>query len=165
VFPNDQLTPPSAPAGRRPEKVLLGDQGWAVTEIGSCAGDRVRGAQTEGRRLAGADLAYYVLIGTSQAASGAQREVTQDCTCYCMRMLERRVHILLDDARYRRVAAAARERKTSVAAVIRDALDRTLAVEPERKRRAADELLAAEPAPVPETVEELKAELRAGRGW
>jgi hypothetical protein len=81
-----------------------------------------------------------------------------------MHMLERRVHILLDEARYRRVAAAAREQKTSVAAVIREALDRSLAVEPGARRRAADELLAADPAPVPETVEELKSELRAGRG-
>ena len=78
--------------------------------------------------------------------------------------MERRVHILLDDARHRRVEAAARKRKTSVAAVIRDALDHSLAVEPEGKRRAAAELLAADPAPVPESVEELKSELRAGRG-
>jgi DNA-binding transcriptional ArsR family regulator len=80
-----------------------------------------------------------------------------------MRMLERRVHILLDDARYRRVAAAARERKTSVAAVIRDAIDQTLSIDPERKRAAADAILAAEPMEVPETVEELKAELRDAR--
>jgi uncharacterized protein YdaU (DUF1376 family) len=64
-------------------------------------------------------------------------------------MLERRVHILLDDARYRRVAAIARKRKTSVAAVIREWLDRSLDVEPEGKRRAVEELLAAEPTPYP----------------
>lgn len=73
------------------------------------------------------------------------------------------MHILLDDARYRRVAAAARERKTSVAAVIRDSLDRTLSIDPERKRAAADSLLAAEAMDVPETVEELRAELRETR--
>jgi len=71
---------------------------------------------------------------------------------------------LLDDARYRRVATAARERKTSVAAIIREAIDQALPVERDRKRRAADELLAAEPVPVPDTVEELKAEIRADRG-
>jgi uncharacterized protein YdaU (DUF1376 family) len=86
------------------------------------------------------------------------------CTCYCMCMFDRRVQILLDDARYRRVAAVARKRKTSVAAVIREALDRSLDVEPEGKQRAAEELLAADPAPVPATVQELKEELRAGRG-
>ena len=80
-----------------------------------------------------------------------------------MHMLERRVQILLDDARYRRVAAAARERKTSVAAVIRDAIDQALSIDPERKRAAADALLGAEPMDVPETIEELKAELREVR--
>ena len=81
-----------------------------------------------------------------------------------MRILDRRLQILLDDARYRRVATAARERKTSVAAIIREAIDQALPVEHDRKRRAADELLAAEPVPVPDTVEELKAEIRADRG-
>jgi predicted transcriptional regulator len=74
-------------------------------------------------------------------------------------MLERRLQILLDDARYRRVAAAARERKTSVAAVIREAIDQALPVDLERKRAAWAEIKKAEPMPVPETVEELKAEL------
>src|SRR3989442_717584 len=82
-----------------------------------------------------------------------------------MHMLERRLQILLDDGRYRRVAAAARERKTSVAAVIRDAIDQALPVDLEQKRRAGEELLAAEPIPVPETIEELKAEIRDARGW
>src|SRR6266446_2699032 len=61
-----------------------------------------------------------------------------------MRILDRRLQILLDDARYRRVATAARERKTSVAAIIREAIDQALPVELDRKRRAAAELLAAE---------------------
>jgi hypothetical protein len=76
-----------------------------------------------------------------------------------MCMMERRLQILLDDARYRRVAAAARERKTSVAAVIREAIDQSLPVDLERKRAAWEEIKKAEPMPVPETVEELKAEL------
>ena len=78
--------------------------------------------------------------------------------------LDRRFQILLDEARYRRLEAAARKRKTSVAAVIRAAIDESLAVDLERKRRAAAELLAAEPMPVPQTVEELKAEIRDARG-
>ena len=57
-----------------------------------------------------------------------------------MCIYERRLQILLDDARYRRVAAEARARKTSVAAVIRDAIDRALPVDLDAKRRAADEL-------------------------
>ena len=82
-----------------------------------------------------------------------------------MHMYERRLQILLDDVRYRRVAAAARARKTSVAAVIRDAIDQALPVELETKRQAWRELMEMEPIPVPETVEELKRELddiRAG---
>jgi hypothetical protein len=82
-----------------------------------------------------------------------------------MHMLERRLQVLLDEGRYRRVTLAARQRKTSVAAVIRDAIDQALPVDLEQKRRAGDELLAAEPIPVPETIVELKAEIRAARGW
>ena len=73
--------------------------------------------------------------------------------------MQRRLQLLLDEPRYRRVAAEARRRKTSVAAVIRDAIDRSLAPDLEAKRAAGEALLAAEPMPVPETVEELKAEL------
>ena len=69
----------------------------------------------------------------------------------------------------RRPLSAGRGRRASaedtVAAIIREAIDETLPVELEPKRRAAAELLAAEAVPVPETVEELKTELRAGRGW
>lgn len=80
-------------------------------------------------------------------------------------MLERRLQILIDESRYRRVAARARERDMSVAAVIREAIDAALPPDLEAKRAAADRILAAEPMPVPATVEELKAELdeiRAG---
>jgi hypothetical protein len=82
-----------------------------------------------------------------------------------MCMLDRRLQILIDDARYRRLEAAARERRLSVAAVIRDAIDVALPADLPKKQRAATALLAAEPMPVPERVEELKAELdeiRAG---
>ena len=75
-----------------------------------------------------------------------------------MCMYERRLQILLDDARYRRVAAAAKARKTSVAAVIRDAIDQALPVDLEARRRAVDELLAAEPIDLPGP-EELKREI------
>jgi len=76
-----------------------------------------------------------------------------------MLMLERRLQILLDDARYRRLAAAARDRGTSVAAVVRDAIDLALPADLAKKRAALQAILAAEPMPVPKTVEELKAEL------
>ena len=75
-----------------------------------------------------------------------------------MHMLERRLQILLDDARYRRLSAAARERGTSVAAVVRDAIDLALPADLAKKRAAAKAILEAEPMPVPD-VEELKREL------
>lgn len=81
-----------------------------------------------------------------------------------MCMYERRLQILLDEPRYRRVAARARERKISVAAVIREAIDAALPSDLGQKRRAADAILAAETIPVPETWEELKAELDEIRG-
>ncbi len=78
-----------------------------------------------------------------------------------MLMLERRLQILLDDARYRRLSAAARERGTSVAAVVRDAIDLALPADQAKKRAAAKALLEAEPIPVPD-VEELKREIADG---
>ena len=81
-----------------------------------------------------------------------------------MCMYDRRLQILLDEPRFRRVEAAARERRLSVAAVIREAIDVALPVDLESKRAAADAILAAEPMDVPDTVEELKAELDEMRG-
>jgi hypothetical protein len=74
-------------------------------------------------------------------------------------MYQRRLQILLDEARFRRVEAAARERRLSVAAVIREAIDVALPADRESKRAAYEALMAEEPISVPETVEELKAEL------
>jgi hypothetical protein len=79
-----------------------------------------------------------------------------------MHMLERRLQILLDDARYRRLTTAARERGTSVAAVVRDAIDLALPADLAKKRAALEAILAAEPMPVPD-VEELKREIAEGR--
>jgi len=79
----------------------------------------------------------------------------------CM-FLVRRFQLLLDEARYERLAAAARARNVSVSVVIRDAIDLAVPADLERKRTAAAEILAAEPIPVPD-VEELKQEIAAGR--
>ncbi|MDQ3112483.1 MAG: antitoxin [Actinomycetota bacterium] len=74
--------------------------------------------------------------------------------------MSRRLQILLDEERYERVAAIATVRQISVAAVIRDAIDRSLA-EPDDRRRAAAarDILNAPPMDVPERVEDLVAEL------
>ena len=72
--------------------------------------------------------------------------------------LDRRLQILIDEPRYRRLVSRARERQTSVAAVIRDAIDVVLPSDAAKKRAALEEVLAAEPVPMPD-VEELKTEL------
>lgn len=82
-----------------------------------------------------------------------------------MSMLTRRLQVLIDDRRYRRLLSHARERKTSVGALVRDAIDKTFPVGADRRRAAARAILAAPRIPVPD-IEELKAELdeiRAGR--
>lgn len=76
----------------------------------------------------------------------------------CM-ALERRLQILIDEPRYRRLAARARERNMSIAAVIREAIDATIPADLAKKRAAARAILEAEPMPVPATIEELKAEI------
>ena len=79
---------------------------------------------------------------------------------YCMRMLDRRVQILLDEARYQKVAREAERRGVSVAAVVRDAIDR-LPSEAEQRRAAIAAVLAAAPAPMPADPAELRRELDA----
>ncbi len=77
-----------------------------------------------------------------------------------MHMLDRRVQLLLDAKRYQKVEGEARRRKTSVAAVIRGAIDK-LPDEGdwERSRAALEAILAAEPMPVPEDPADLRREL------
>lgn len=79
-------------------------------------------------------------------------------------MLQRRLHLLLDEARYERIADEARSRKISVAEVVREAID--LALPPRWPDRAAAgaRILDAQPMPVPRTVAALKDELDALRG-
>ena len=80
-----------------------------------------------------------------------------------MCMLDRRFQILLDDERYERLEAAARARKVSVAAVIRDAIDRAFPPASPTKARAAERILSAPDMPVPEPAE-LREELEELRG-
>jgi hypothetical protein len=74
-------------------------------------------------------------------------------------MLSRRVQLLLDEERYERVAAVARDRNVSVAKVIREAIDRTVTSDAQRRRSAADAFLSAEPMDVADDPADLKAEL------
>lgn len=81
----------------------------------------------------------------------------------CMSPLEHRLQILLDDDRHRRITAAARERGVSVAAVVREAIDRGLAGPSDRRKAAAQHILDAPAMDLPEPAE-LKRELDAVRG-
>jgi hypothetical protein len=74
-------------------------------------------------------------------------------------MYGRRLQILIDEQRHRRLAARARERKVSVAEVVREAIDLALPSDADQRARAGRRILAADPMAVPETIEELKAEL------
>lgn len=82
-----------------------------------------------------------------------------------MHMLTRRLQVLLDDRRYRRLRAEARARGASVGTLVREAIDRTYPVPLERKRAALKAILSAPAIDLTDGVEGLKAELeeiRAG---
>lgn len=80
----------------------------------------------------------------------------------CIR-LDHRLQILLDDDRHRRLVAIAQERGVSVAAVVREAIDRGLGPSRAQRHAAARRILDAPDMPVPD-VDGLKAELDALRG-
>jgi hypothetical protein len=80
--------------------------------------------------------------------------------CYCMRMLDHRVQILLDDERYQKVSREAKRRGVSIATVIREALDR-LPAAADVRRTGIDAILAAESMSVPADPAELRRELDA----
>ena len=83
--------------------------------------------------------------------------------CYSMSMLNRRLQVLLDDRRYRRLEAAARRRHVSVAAVVREAIDRDLG-SPSRDRGGAGRRFLAAPPMDVGSVEALLTELDELRG-
>lgn len=84
-----------------------------------------------------------------------------------MRMpLEHRLQILLDDEQHRRITATAHDRGVSVADVVREAIDRSIAARASRRKSAGQRLLDAPDVPVADPAElrlELD-ELRARRG-
>jgi hypothetical protein len=80
-----------------------------------------------------------------------------------MHTLDRRVHLLLDEGRYRKVSGEARRRRVSVATVIRDAIDR-LPADEDRRVDAVARILAADPMPLPADPVALRRELDETRG-
>jgi len=83
-------------------------------------------------------------------------------SCYSMLMLTRRLQVLIDEDRYRRITAVADERGVAVAVIVREAIDRAIPTAPEDRSAAARCILGAAPMPVPD-VAELRAELDEAR--
>jgi hypothetical protein len=79
-------------------------------------------------------------------------------------MLTRRLQVLLDDRRYRRLRVEARARRASVGALVREAIDKAFPVSLDRKRAAARAILSARPMALPTDIRQLKAELNEIRG-
>lgn len=79
-------------------------------------------------------------------------------------MRERRLQILLNEARYERVAAEARDRGVSAASVIRDAIDKALPASAPKRRAAAATILSSPDMPVPRDPSSLRDELESLRG-
>lgn len=80
-----------------------------------------------------------------------------------MHNLDRRVQLLLDDLRYRKLTSEAKRRRVSVAALIREAIDQ-LPADADQRRAAIAEVLAAEPMALPADPAELRRELDAAHG-
>jgi hypothetical protein len=74
-------------------------------------------------------------------------------------MLDRRLQVLIDEERWGRLQDEADRRQVSVSTLVRRAIDTTYPSDTERRRRAGEALLAAEPMSVPDDVEELRREL------
>jgi len=80
-----------------------------------------------------------------------------------MCMLSERLQILLDPERRRRLEAEAAARGSSVAALIREAIDAIFPATSDERRQAGDRLLDADPMPVPHEIGALRDELEALR--
>lgn len=78
-------------------------------------------------------------------------------------MLHRRLQVLIDDERHRRLRAAARRRKVSVATIVREAIDRELGSPAPGRVEAGRRFLDAPAMDVGE-VTDLFAELDGLRG-
>lgn len=80
-----------------------------------------------------------------------------------MCMLTRRLQILLDEERYARLARRAADRGTSIATLVREALDARYPSGDAERRAAAARILAADPTPVPDDPADLKREIAETR--
>ncbi len=83
-----------------------------------------------------------------------------------MSMLNRRLQVLIDEARWRRLEAESERRRVPVSVLVRDAIDRAYGGVTLDDRQAAWEFLKSQPpGPVPAAVEDVKALIRAQSGF
>lgn len=80
-----------------------------------------------------------------------------------MLMLSRRLQILLDEQRYRRLEAEATRRRVAVAVVVREALDAAYPATTAERAQAAALVLEAAAMPVPVDPRALRDEVGAHR--
>ena len=80
-----------------------------------------------------------------------------------MSMFSERLQVLVAPEQRERLERAAAARGTSVATIVREAIDLAVPDDPSARRAAADPVLGAEPMPVPD-LEGLLAELDELRG-
>lgn len=76
-----------------------------------------------------------------------------------MSMLDRRLQVLIDEDRWERLQDEAGRRGVTVSTLVREAIDLRYPIDAERRRRAGEALLGAEPMSVPHDIEELRREL------
>lgn len=80
-----------------------------------------------------------------------------------MSMLTRRLQVLIDEERHRRLETEAARRGVPVAVLVREALDAAYPTTAEERQAAGQRILDAAPMPVPD-VASLRAELDELRG-
>ena len=87
----------------------------------------------------------------------------QVCAWYGPPVLDRRLHVLVDDERFQRLTRLAEERSVSVGALVRRAIDVAYPPGGARRSAAAAAILEARPGPSP-MLDELRSELDDLRG-
>ncbi len=83
-------------------------------------------------------------------------------TCYYMSMLDRRLQVLIDEDRWRRLDREAARRRVSVAVLVREAIDERFPGDADTRREALQAILDAATMDVPDP-DELHDELEAIR--
>ncbi len=80
-------------------------------------------------------------------------------------MLSRRLHILLDDARYDRLSRRAESQGTSIGMLVREAIDAQYPASDPERDAAFERIRTAEPMPVPLDPADLKREIYETGKW